>query len=272
MKDYYSLLGVDRGADDKAIKKAYRSLANEWHPDKHQAAGEEQRKAAEEKFKEISEAYSVLSDPEKKSNYDLTGDPVGRGGGFRTTGDPFDFVRHFGNFSFRREPRQPQPVRGQSIQLGLELSLSEALFGTEKNFQYTTNSPCDACGTKGGTEFQTCSACNGAGQTIREEPNMILQSTCQDCRGQGQRVSKICEPCRGRGIVNEERQINVRVPPGLHAGSILRVAGAGGRGFNGGPVGDVMLQVSVKYPSLDKLTEEEKVQLEKLLNRGSVPL
>lgn len=268
MKDYYNLLGVERDADEKAIKKAYRVLANEWHPDKHQVDGEEQRKVAEEKFKQISEAYSVLSDPEKKANYDLSGDPSGINYGFRTHGDPMEFMRNFGNFSFRREPRQPQSARGQGVQLGLELGLAEALFGAEKNFQYSTNSPCDVCGTKGGTEFQTCSECKGAGHIVRQEPNMILQSTCTACRGQGQRISKTCDPCQGRGIVSEERQINVQIPPGLHNGSILRIAGAGGRGFNGGAPGDVMLQISVRYPSLEQLTEEEKAQLHGLLSKA----
>mgnify|MGYP001566860869 CR=1 FL=1 len=96
---------------------------------------------------------------------------------------------------------------------------------------------------------------------------MILQSTCPVCRGQGHKVSKPCEPCKGRGIVSEDRQINVQIPPGLHSGSLLRIAGAGGRGFNGGPPGDVMLQISVNYPSLDSLTEEEKVQLQGLLSK-----
>jgi len=264
MKDYYKTLEVDRNADEKSIKAAYRKLANQWHPDKHQSEGEEQRKSSEEKFKEISEAYAVLSDPEKKANYDMSGDPTRNRFGFQTTGDPFEFFR---GFNFRREPPGTRPLIGQQVQLPLVLPLVEALFGTERPLQYQVQSPCNDCGMRGGTEFSTCEDCKGTGMFVRQEPNVVFQTTCMRCRGQGQSVSKICEKCSGNRSVVEDRKIVVKVPPGLQNGYVLKVGGAGGKGFNGGPDGDLLLQISVVFPTPDKFTDQEAEDLKRLLSK-----
>ena len=266
VKDYYQILEVPKDADEKQLKKAYRDLAQQWHPDKHQKDSKEQEEAAE-KFKEISEAYSVLSDPEKKANYDLTGDPNRENmHGFRTRGDPFEIFRQ--HFNFRQAgPAEPRPMKGQSIQGPLEISLKEALFGGERTFSYNTNSACETCHGEGGTEFITCTQCKGAGMRAIHQGNMILQSTCGTCRGQGKAIKTICSGCDGQKIVIEAKTLNVRIPQGIGHGTSLRIAAKGGRGFNGGPPGDIILVVHIQYPDLAKLSDEEKSQLEELLSK-----
>lgn len=268
MKDYYQTLGVERDADAEAIKKAYRQLATQWHPDKHQSEGEELLKAAEEKFKDISEAYAVLSDTEQKANYDLTGDPFyqGRPFGFKTYGDPFEAMFHrFGGGV--REPAGPRILRGQSLQLSLDVSLAESLFGLDRQAAYSVNSPCLSCAMKGGTEFQNCAPCGGSGMVVQRGPNMLMQTTCQHCGGRGQKISKICDPCQGKGIISEDRQIMLRIPPGVKNGANLRVAEGGGKGFNGGLAGDVLFSIKVNYPDPNSFTEEERSQLLQLLSK-----
>lgn len=270
VKDYYRILNVTKDADENQIKKAYRELAQRWHPDKQHGSEEGKQKEAEEKFKEISEAYSVLSDPEKKANYDATGDPTRRRMpfGFRTHGDPADILaRHFG-FNFRQPgPTHPQPMKGQSIQSPLDISLKEALFGGETTFSYEVTSGCEGCAGRGGTEFEMCSTCKGAGMYTRQEGNMLMQTTCPQCRGRGQRIKKVCEICSGQGVVGEEKTLNVKIPEGIRPGMSLRVPGKGGRGLNGGPPGDIMLIVNLQYPDLLQLTEKERNRLEELLSK-----
>lgn len=267
-KDYYEILGVARDANEGQIKKAYRSLAQEWHPDKH-SKNEDKRKEAEEKFKEISEAYSVLSDPDKKSNYDLTGDPARSGGGFgfRTTGNPADIFFHNMRRHFRNaRPSTPQPMKGQSIKKELTITLKEALFGGEREVKYNVTSSCEKCEGRGGIEFENCSACNGAGMKVQREPNMLIQTTCDVCRGQGQKVKTQCLECNGQGTRYQEKTLTVKIPQRIRHGTTLRIAGKGGRGFNGGPSGDILLVANISYPDLSKLSEEERNQLEKLIS------
>lgn len=265
VKDYYQTLEVDRGADEKAIKSAYRKLATQWHPDKHQSESEAQQKEAEERFKDISEAYSVLSDPERKSNYDLTGNPMGQpNSGFRATGDPFDL---FSFVNARRRSSQPQPAYGQTLQQVIELTLADALFGADKPLQYSVHGPCEQCSGQGGLDFESCSDCGGAGMVVRRETNLIMHTTCGACGGRGQRIKTPCSKCNARGIIAEDKFLTVQIPPAMQSGTVLRVPGAGGRGFNGGPPGDVLLHAQVKYPALDNLTEEEKNQLKQLLSK-----
>ena len=267
-KDYYQILRVPRDADENQLKAAYRNLAHDWHPDKHEQDSKEQEEAAE-KFKEISEAYAVLSDSEKKANYDLTGDPNRENmHGFRTHGDPFEvFIRNAG-FHFRQgAPSQPQAMKGQSIQAELDISLKEALFGGEHTFSYSTNSACEGCHGEGGTEFIICSECKGSGMYVQRQGNMIIQATCGTCRGQGKAIKTICPDCNGQRIVNEAKTLNVKIPQRIRHGTSLRIAAKGGRGFNGGPPGDIILVVHIQYPDLAKLSDEEKGQLEQLLSK-----
>src|SRR5574338_161282 len=267
VKDYYGILGVESGASDEDIKKAYRRLAQEWHPDKHQLKSEQEQKEAEEKFKEISEAYATLSDSEKRANYDATGDPNGRPFNFRTSGDPFDLFTQFtrGGFGFRHNPGTPQPTRGQTIQLLHEISLSQALFGGEISVRYGVMSPCEGCGGRGATEFELCADCKGSGHTVHMQPNMVIQQTCAPCGGSGQKAKTLCTSCQGRRFVEEQKSFQVQLPPGLANGNSLRLAGQGGKGANGGPSGDTIVNVKVLYPDLSRYTDEEKETLRRLL-------
>lgn len=260
-KDYYQILRVDKGADEAAIKSAYRKLAREWHPDVSQDNTEE----AEEKFKEISEAYSVLSDPEKKRMYDTTGSPTGNGfSGFHTTGDPFEMF-------FGRRPRGPQgpppPMRGQSLQLNLGISLKEALFGGNREIQYNVQSACEHCNGRGGTEFEMCSDCKGSGFVVQERPGMMVQTTCGSCGGVGQKVKTSCRSCGGRGAIHESKNLHVVIPPGIRHGNTLRLQGQGGAGFNGGSRGDILIGIGIDYPNVNGLNDEERSTLERLLSK-----
>ena len=263
-KDYYNTLEVDRNADSDQLKKAYRDLAQKWHPDKNPDILEE----AEEKFKEISEAYAVLSDPEQKKNYDMTGSPSGNpfATGFRTTGTPFDIFFSRDPFGEMRQSG-PRPTRGHSIQIPLSISLVESLFGAHRSVDYSVTSACKECGARGGKEFELCEHCKGSGFETRQQPGMRIQTSCSQCSGQGQRIKTPCEVCEGRRIVQESKKITVVVPPNLKHDSTLRIPGKGGEGFYGGPPGDVMIVVKVEYPDLSGLTEEERGQLEALLEK-----
>jgi molecular chaperone DnaJ len=258
IKDYYQVLEVERDVAPDVLKKAYRSLAHKWHPDKNLDNTEE----AEEKFKEISEAYSVLSDPEKKQLYDMTGST----GGFKTTGDPFSMF-FGGRFSSHFNTQPNPPMKGQSLRIPLEISLSDALFGGEMLLEYHLQSGCSACGGKGGVEFETCPACGGGGFIQQQRGSMFIQQGCGRCDAQGRVVKTPCSPCEGRGVVPETKKINIVIPTGVKQGNTMRLAGQGGAGFNGGPSGDVMVAIQVNYPDVNGLSGEEKEQLCMLLNK-----
>ncbi len=262
-KDYYKILGVSREADVDEVKKAYRSLAHEWHPDKHQE--EEKQKEAEEKFKEISEAYSVLSDEEQRKNYDATGSPQGSPFKFNATGDPFDIASRFG-FNIHRVPRQPTARKGQNVKVELQLSLVDSLFGINIPIKYKTLSGCSNCKGHGGTDFEVCSGCNGQGMKIQQRPGVVLQQICSDCGGQGKSIKTVCSQCKGRTCVEEEKTLGVSIPEGILNGATLRIVGKGGEGFNEGPPGDVFVEIKVQSPDLSKLSEEEKKTLKELLS------
>jgi molecular chaperone DnaJ len=261
MKDYYEILGVDKDAAQEDIKSAYRQAALKWHPDRNPNNPE-----AEEKFKEVAEAYAVLSDTEKKRNYDASGSPEGRSFGFHATGDPFDIFRHMG-FNSNFGPARPRPMKGQSVQEIVEISLKDALFGANVPVNYRVISACEACDGKGAEEFETCQNCNGRGGIVHQQNNMIIQQTCGKCNGTGQQPKKICNECSGRRVQEHDRRVDVSLPKGVANGMTLRLAGQGGKGFNGGPPGDVLVSVKVKYPNIDLLTEEERGMLEQLLSK-----
>jgi molecular chaperone DnaJ len=267
VKNYYETLGVERGTGAEEIKKAYRGLAQQWHPDKHQSASEEERHGAEEKFKEISEAYAVLSDPEKRNNYDTTGSPEGHGPfGFQAHGDPMDMLRNFG-MRFRQGPRVPQPMKGQTLQDTLNITLEEALFSSEKSVNYSVTSGCSGCNGAGGKEFSNCSECRGSGGVTRVDGPMVMHTTCHVCQGMGKRVSKVCDVCDGKRVVNEDKKLSVIIPGGVKHRAVLRVSGVGGRGLLGGPPGDVLLSINIHYPDVSMLSEEEREQLKTLLSK-----
>jgi len=263
-KDYYEILGVAKEATVDEIKTAYRSLAHEWHPDKHQE--EDKQKDAEEKFKEISEAYSVLADEEQRRNYDATGSPQGSPFNFGTTGDPFDIASHFG-FNIHRAPRQPTARRGQNVKIGVQISLVDSLFGTNLPIKYKTLSGCGNCKGHGGTDFEVCASCDGQGMKIQQRPGMVMQQTCGDCGGQGKSIKTVCSQCNGQTYVEEEKTLGVVIPEGLPNGAALRIVGKGGAGFNDGPPGDVFIEVQVQGPDLSKLSDEEKGTLKELLSK-----
>ncbi len=251
-RDYYEVLGVGREATENDLKKAYRQLARKYHPDVNPG-----NKEAEERFKEINEAYEVLSDPEKRARYDQFGhagtDPGGFGqgdfqGGFGGFGDIFEMFFGGGFGGTQRGPR-----KGADLQLDLDISFEEAAFGVERDVQVTRQEECPACqgsGAEPGTHPSRCPACHGTGQikVTQATPLGRFQTvrTCSQCHGSGKVINTPCKECRGRGAVRRERKIHVRVPAGVDTGSRLRISGEGEPGTLGGPPGDLYVDISVR--------------------------
>src|ERR1035437_1706333 len=257
-RDYYEVLGVSRNAGDEEIKKAYRKLAVKFHPDKN--SGD---KAADEKFKEIGEAYEALSDPQRRAAYDQYGhaafDPRARAGrGFGGAGgfhDPFEIFREvFGGgsifesfFGGGQDPSQPQ--RGGDLRYDLEIALEEAALGCEKQISVTKLHRCDTCNGSGmerGSKIQTCSTCGGRGQVLTSRGIFSIAQTCPHCQGAGRILEKPCKSCHGEGKREHSSKIKLRIPPGVDAGSRLRSSGNGEAGFRGGPPGDLYVVLHVQ--------------------------
>lgn len=258
-RDYYEVLGVDKSASADDIKKAYRKSAMKYHPDRNPGD-----KEAEEKFKELGEAYEVLSDSDKRSRYDQFGfagvDPNygggagGYGGGFGGFGG-FDFGDIFGEFfsgGGRRQSTQNAPRRGENVGLRLELTFEEAAFGVEKEVSAQRIENCAVCNGSGSADGQieTCSQCHGTGQvrTAQNFMGMQVQSTgtCPTCSGRGKIVKNPCNTCRGKGKVRRTQRIKVNIPAGIDAGQTVRVRGEGCVGTAGGPNGDLMVEIYIK--------------------------
>jgi len=254
-RDYYEVLGVDKNADDASIKKAYRVLAKKYHPDMNPGDAE-----AEKKFKEASEAYAVLSDPDKKRQYDQFGHAAfEQGGGGYSDFSGMDFSDMFGDifgdffgggFSSRRNSNGP--MRGANIRAQIRISFEEAVFGCEKEIELTLKDTCSTCGGSGckpGTSHDTCTRCNGQGQvkTTRQSFFGMMQTVeeCPDCHGSGKIIKNKCSDCYGTGYVANKKKIQVSIPAGIDNGMSVRIREKGEPGKNGGPRGDLMVEVIV---------------------------
>ncbi len=254
-RDYYEILGVDRNATEEEIKKAYRKLALKYHPDRNPGS-----KEAEEKFKEASEAYQVLSDPQKRATYDQFGHVEGLGAGFGGFGRGFPdlseiFGDVFGDFlgEKRRGPAGPSPEAGADLRYDLLVNFEEAVKGVEKEIRVNRREVCSQCGGNGaeaGTALKTCPTCNGRGQVSTSQGFFSFTRTCSRCGGMGQSVEKVCSRCRGSGRVKIERNISVNIPAGVETGSSLRLSGEGEAGLFGGPRGDLYIVIKVKRHEL----------------------
>lgn len=249
-RDYYEVLGVERSATAVEIKKAYKKLALELHPDRNPGDA-----TAEERFKEASEAYGVLQDAEKRAVYDRYGHAgLSQQGGFGNVEDIFSSFQDifgdlfgFGGFGGGRA-RRDGPMRGADLRTGVALTLKEAAFGAQKEVVLQFPSPCTACdgtGAEGG-KVDVCGTCKGAGQVAHARGGFFLQTTCPTCRGAGRTASKACGECAGRGEVPVERRVKVAIPSGIDEGQSLRLAGQGQPGRRGGPAGHLYVTVQIE--------------------------
>jgi len=246
-RDYYEVLGVQRGASESDIKRAYRRLAVQYHPDKNP-----DDKEAEEKFKEAAEAYSVLSDAQKKSRYDRFGH-AGMGGaggydpGFTNIEDIFDLFG-FGDM-FGGGSRRTTVKRGADLRFDYQISLEEAAQGKDAKIEIPRLEKCETCdgiGAAEGTSPETCITCNGSGQTRYQQGFFSVMRTCPNCSGSGQIIKERCGDCRGVGRVEKKKKLEVKIPAGVDSDSRLRIGGEGEAGVNGGPNGDLYVFVHVR--------------------------
>lgn len=260
-RDYYEVLGVPKDSDEAALKKAYRVLAKKYHPDANPGD-----KEAEAKFKEASEAYSVLSDPEKRRKYDQFGHAAFEGGAGGAGGyGVFDFNGAdmgdifgdiFGDFfgggrsAYGRSSNGP--MRGANLRTGVRITFEEAIFGCEKEIELTLKDECPKChgtGAKPGTSPVTCPKCNGKGKIVYTQQSFFGQvqnvQTCPDCRGTGKIVKEKCPDCYGTGYISSKKKIQVKIPAGIDNGQSIRIAGKGEPGTNGGERGDLLVEVTV---------------------------
>jgi molecular chaperone DnaJ len=249
-RDYYEVLGVERGAALDDIKKAYRKLALKYHPDKNPGNAE-----AEERFKEAAEAYGVLSDDEKRARYDRYGHQGVSGmGGFDPSqfsdfGDILGDLFGFGDFFGGGRRRSNRPARGNDLRYDLQIEFEEAVFGKEVSLEVPRTIVCTTCsgsGARPGTAPVTCTGCGGRGQVRYSQGFFAVARTCPQCGGAGKVIKDPCATCSGAGRIREARSISVKIPAGVDDGSRLRVAGEGEAGWNGGPAGDLYVFISVR--------------------------
>ncbi|MBO6215297.1 MAG: molecular chaperone DnaJ, partial [Lachnospiraceae bacterium] len=256
-RDYYEVLGVDKNADEAALKKAYREMAKKYHPDMHPGDAE-----AEAKFKEASEAYAVLSDPDKRRQYDQFGHAAfdggaGGAGGFDFSGMDFSdiFGDIFGDFfggGFRSRGTSNGPMRGSNLRTTVRIKFEEAAFGCEKEIEMVLKDECPTCkgsGAKPGTSKVTCSKCGGKGRVVMTQQSffgtMQNVTTCPDCGGSGQIIKEKCTDCHGTGYISRKTRISVSIPAGIDNGQCVRLREKGEPGINGGPRGDLLVEVVI---------------------------
>ncbi len=265
-RDYYEVLGVDKGADDATLKKAYRKLAKKYHPDVNPGDQE-----AEAKFKEATEAYGILSDPEKRAQYDQFGHAAfeggAGGGGFggfdfsgQDMGDIFGdiFGDLFGSSTRRRTNNGP--MKGANVRTVQRIRFEEAVFGCEKELNVSIKEPCETCGGNGakpGTNPETCPKCNGEGQIVYTQQSLFGMvrnvTTCPECNGSGKVIKEKCSDCRGSGYIAKKKKISVTIPAGIDHGQSIRIRDKGEPGVNGGPRGDLLVEISVdSHPILQR--------------------
>jgi molecular chaperone DnaJ len=254
-RDCYEVLGIERTAEPEEVKKAYRKLALKYHPDKNPGD-----KTAEEQFKELGEAYEILSDPQKRALYDEHGHAAfdRRAGGYGAGGfhDPFEIFREvFGGGGIfedlfgggRSDPSQPQ--RGNDLRYDMEITFDEAADGCEKEISVSKLAPCEAChgsGAEAGSNIRTCPSCGGRGQVVNSRGIFSIAQTCPHCQGAGRVLEKPCKACHGQGRRDRPSKIKLRIPAGVDSGSRLRSAGNGEAGFRGGPAGDLYVVLHVQ--------------------------
>lgn len=258
-RDYYEVLGVDKGADDATIKKAYRQLAKKYHPDMNPGD-----KEAEKKFKEASEAYAVLSDPDKRRQYDQFGHSAFEGGGagggfggFDFSGADFSdiFGDIFGDFfggGSRGGARNNGPMKGANLRTSVRISFEQAVFGVEKELDLNLKDTCKTCngsGAKPGTSPETCRKCGGRGQVVTQHSTPFgtfrNSQVCPDCGGTGKTIKEKCPDCHGSGYISSRKKIQVSIPAGIDNGQSVRIRDKGEPGVNGGPRGDLLVEVVV---------------------------
>ena len=279
-KDYYETLGVSKNASDAEIKSAFRKLAKQYHPDLNKEEG------AEAKFKEINEAYTVLSDEQKRKQYDQFGHDAytqgasqggfGGAGGFGGFGgfnaEDIDLGSIFGDlfgggfgFGGGGRSQRNRPTKGRDSLVRVNLSFEEAVFGCKKTINIDLDSECEHCNGKGGSDEVTCSTCGGRGRVVEQRQTMFgmfqTETTCPNCNGKGRAFKNVCRHCSGNGHVIKNKQIEVTVPEGVDTGHQLRISGKGAAGYNGGPNGDIYIEFRVKeHPIFER--KENDVYLE----------
>jgi molecular chaperone DnaJ len=264
-KDYYEILGVSRSADEREIKKAYKRLAMKLHPDRNP-----DNPAALEQFKEVKEAYEILSDDQKRSAYDQYGHAAFEQGGMGGGAGGADFGDIFGDVfgDIFGGGRRQRSARGSDLQYNIELSLEDAVRGVSKEIRIPSLQECDLChgsGAKAGSKPQTCSTCHGAGQVQMRQGFFAVQQPCPTCNGRGSIIKDPCSKCHGHGRVEKTKTLSVKIPAGVDTGDRIRLTGEGEAGAQGAPAGDLYVQVSVKkHPIFER--EENNLYCEVPVN------
>lgn len=254
-RDYYEILGVDKSASEQDIKKAYRKLAKKYHPDVNKG------KDAEEKFKEVNEAYEVLSDSQKRAAYDQFGHDGVNGaggfggfegfGGFQDAGGFEDIFSQFfsGGFEgFSSSSKSNRATKGNDNYLSMKIDFLEAAFGTTKTIVLNVDKECNSCHGSGAfskDDIKTCSSCNGSGRILRRNGMFATQTTCPECRGLGKTVKRKCDQCHGEGYTTKKTEVEVKIPEGINNHQQIRIASMGERGYNGGPNGDLYIEIEI---------------------------